>query len=579
MRIPLATLWAVTTLAAALASGCGGSTPEGRSAPRPKRSTPHAAAKAGHPVLRAVEIARVPDGTFGPYVGESKGGGLVVWAQREDDGRGWHTLPVAADGSPSGEARRIADAPPDVGLVVVRGGPDAEVLTVVSTRRTGLGEWVEVTRVRRNGELEKPPRTLTELATRALWVEAIPLGGRRLVAWAVQPADNAELMGVIVGASGEPEGDPRALVTGDVRAWQIVPFAGGAALGVVRPDRSVEVVLLSAKGEPRGKAVVVAPAGKAELDLDLAVAGESLVLAWSDTRDGESRVYRAVVGADGAVRAPAAPLSSPMGEQVFVRLVARPGASRAFAVWELPGGREQSIRRFEVAAIDATGRPSAERGRIRFDSEEGGVPELAAVGDGLAALTLRTVCERGASCAQSDVLPTFVRFGPRFEVRASEPFLLEPLEGEPAELGFGLSCGPDRCFALAALGTAPAPVFAVELERRSDVWQPAAERSTPGEPPRFRENRVLASSDALADVTLVRVGNGALVASLTDFDPTTPWVKLRSRPCPGRGQRGRNCRGTRRCHASQKAMRVWRRLPVSNQECPRRETRAIFSAR
>jgi hypothetical protein len=45
---------------------------------------------------------------------------------------------------------------------------------------------------------------------------------------------------------------------------------------------------------------------------------------------------------------------------------------------------------------------------------------------------------------------------------------------------------------------------------------------------------VLASSDALADVTLVRVGNGALVASLTDFDPTTPWVKLRSPAIDGR---------------------------------------------
>jgi hypothetical protein len=202
--------------------------------------------------------------------------------------------------------------------------------------------------------------------------------------------------------------------------------------------------------------------------------------------------------------------------------------------WESPTQRDGSMRAFEIVSVDAAGRPGPERGRVHFDSEDGAVPEIAAVGDGVAALTLGVACPRGAadaSCAEADVLPTFVRFGPGLDVKASEPFRLEALGGEPAELGFALSCGASQCFALAALGQAPAPVYAVNLERRSSHFRPAADRIGAAERPSIRENRVLASTDALADVALTRAGTGTLAAYLTDFDPTTPWVKLKT-PAP-----------------------------------------------
>jgi hypothetical protein len=522
-------------LAALIAAGCGSS---GRPPVPPKRapSIIGATPVKGAPALRATEIAKVPDGTFGPYVGESNRGALVVWAAEEEEGRGWFTLAVGADGAPLGQVRRVAEAPPDVGLVVVRGGPDASELAIVSTRRTGLGEWVEATLVRANGELAAGPRALVELPTRALWVEVVPLGERRLVAWAVQVEGTAELRGVVLNAKGEPEGDPRPLVPAGARAWQLVGFAGGAALGVVRPDGSVEVTLLDQRGQPRGKTVAVSPPGHAELDFELGALGEALLVAWSDRRDGESRVYRAVVGVDGSLRAPAAPLTPALGEQALVRLVARPGAPRAFLAWESPGERDGTVRAFDLVSIDASGRAGPERGRVRFDSEDA-VPDIAAAGDGVAALTLSAACRRKDTqddCAEADVLPTFVRFGPALDVKASEPFRLEPLGGEPAELGFGLSCGATQCFALAALGQAPAPVYTVTLEQRSDTFRPAAVRI--GAPPRpgIRENRVLARTDALADVALARAGTGTLAAFLTDFDPTTPWVKLKTKAPDGR---------------------------------------------
>jgi hypothetical protein len=524
------------TLAALVAVGCGSSAPRGAAPKRPPSVIGTVAVK-GPPALRATEIAKVPDGTFGPYVGESNRGALVVWAATEEDGRGWVTLPVSADGTPLGAARRIADAPPDVGLVVVRGGPEASELAVVSTRRTGLGEWVEVTLVRSNGELVVAPRALVELPTRALWVEVVALGERRLVAWAVQTEGTAELRGVVLDAKGEPAADPRLLVPTGVRAWQLVGFAGGAAIGAVRADGAVEVTLLDGRGQPRGKPVVVSEPGHAELDFELGALGDVLLVAWSDKRDGESRVYRAVVGSDGGLRATAAPLTGPLGEQALVRLVTRPGSPRAFVVWESPAERDGTVRAFDLVSVDPSGRPGPERGRVRFDSEDGTVPDIAQVGDGVAALTLGAACRRDDTdedCAEADVLPTFVRFGPGLDVKVSEPFRLEPLGGEPAELGFGLSCGATQCFALAALGRAPAPVYAVKLEQRSDTFRPAAVRVGAAARPSIRENRVLASTDALADLALTRAGGGTLAAYLTDFDPTTPWVKLKTPASDGR---------------------------------------------
>ena len=131
-------------------------------------------------------------------------------------------------------------------------------------------------------------------------------------------------------------------------------------------------------------------------------------------------------------------------------------------------------------------------------------------------------------------MPTFVSFGPTLDLKASEPLRLEALDGAPAELGWALSCGDRQCFALAALGDSPAPVFVAKLERRSDAWLPAGLRLGSGELPRVRENRVLAASEPLASVAVLKLGEGSLAGYLTDFDPTTPWTKLKKAAPDGR---------------------------------------------
>jgi hypothetical protein len=523
----------------AVAGACGG--PPGGGTTTPSQSSPSAKTPkgSGPPALPSIEIARVPHGTFGPYVGQGRDGALVVWAPSVGEKRAWYTLPTAPDGTPRGQPRRVADAANEIGLVAVRGSMDSTTLAVVSTRRTGLGELVEAMLVRDNGEISAAPRALAELRTQALWVDASITAERVLVLWAIKNDDIADIHGLVLDAKGAAKGDPLTLAPG-VRAWQAAPFAGGTAVGVVRAKRegaksaSVEVLLLDAEGRARTGPVVLSADGKPELDFDLTPLGDTLLVAWSDSRDGESRVYRALVGSDGRVTVPQGPLTTPLGEQALVRVLSRRGSPRAFAVWESPGERDGTLRAIDVASLGPDGRVSGERGRITLESDDGTVPELAAVGDGVAALTLAPACEREADCNEADVMPTYVRFGPSFDVLASEPLRLEPLGGGPAELGWGLSCGEDSCFSLAALGKAPAPVYVVKLTRRSDAFAPAATRIADEERPRLRENRVTAESEPLAAVALAKTSTGSVAASLTDFDPTTPWVKLKKPGPDGR---------------------------------------------
>jgi len=97
-------------LGLALAAACGGS-----SVPAYK-AVPHPPARPARPVapmvpaLHATQIARVPDGTFGPYLGQGKDGAVLAWAAAEGEQRGWYLSLLGTDGAPRGPVRRLADA-------------------------------------------------------------------------------------------------------------------------------------------------------------------------------------------------------------------------------------------------------------------------------------------------------------------------------------------------------------------------------------------------------------------------------------------------------------------------------------
>src|SRR5690242_17158999 len=111
--------------------GCGSPAPTVHAPVKHAAAAAKPAAAPGVAALRATSIAKVPAGTFGPYVGQSKDGALVVWAAAEGERRGWYVAMADTNGALKSAPKRIADAPPDVGLVVVRGALDASGFTVL----------------------------------------------------------------------------------------------------------------------------------------------------------------------------------------------------------------------------------------------------------------------------------------------------------------------------------------------------------------------------------------------------------------------------------------------------------------
>jgi hypothetical protein len=73
-------------------------------------------------------------------------------------------------------------------------------------------------------------------------------------------------------------------------------------------------------------------------------------------------------------------------------------------------------------------------------------------------------------------------------------------------------------------------VYSVELRPRSRAWLPPV-RSIDHLPPRVRELRSVSDTEPLADVVAAPGGEGWLLATLTQFDESTPYVK-RKTPAP-----------------------------------------------
>lgn len=513
-----------------LAAACGGpAEPAETPRPRPPRSTSDSGAKV--PALASALLAKVPAGTFGPYLGRGETHTLVVWAAQTGASRKWFATALAESGAPTGAAKALADAPAEVGLVAVEPAGKSDFV-IVSTHADARGHHVAAMLVSGRGERLSGPATLDSGADPVRWVDAVPTATGALVFWARQKGAAAEIFALALEGSG-PRGEPKKISDG-ARAWQIVPAAGGGAAVAVTGGDSIRVLAIDAALRPRAE-TVIADAKSAELDLDAVRVGDRILVGWSDRRDLDARIQLALVDASGKLVVPArAAIDTLDGDQALVRLVPPLGGGPAYVVWEsLPAARE-SERSFAVASVTSEGKVGGERGEIRVSASDDTVPEIVASSRGVAALTLSRACPKSATaaaCASAERLPAFVELDRGFRPVAAEPMRLDALGGNPAELAWGLACRDSGCVALAAVASDPAPVFAVKLAARSNGWQAAGGPQEREPPPRPRAVTTLAAGDPLADVAVTRSGTTTLVAWVSYFDPTTPWKRL-TKPAP-----------------------------------------------
>ncbi len=359
-------------------TACGGnSSNEAVHPPLAQHANRSPLSPAGVPQLAASPIARVPAGTFGPYLGVRAGGALAVWASASADARSWFARPLSASGETSGEAVRLGDAPSELGLVTVR--PLAEGFALLSSHKTSDGEVVALTLLSGSGALLAGPTSLGRSSKSLLWIEAIANARGANVLWAASDGGRAEIWSTEVSPKAELLG-PARLLARDVGAWQAAPFGNGIALAVTHVSAGkgnthgpIELSLLGGADAPAP--IVINGEISADLDLDMASLGERVVLAWSDHRGGENRVFSAAVDRNGKLVAPAAPATPPLGEQAVLRVIApAEGSTRGYLAWEALDAQAATYRSFQVAEFQANGRVSSPRGLFEYWKMDGSMP-------------------------------------------------------------------------------------------------------------------------------------------------------------------------------------------------------------
>jgi hypothetical protein len=488
------------------------------------------------PTLSSVLIQKVPEGTFGPYrAARADGRALVVWAAQEAGaGRRWYSAALDARGAPLAPPLRLSEAPARLGLVALR--PTAEGFVVVSSAVGGNGTGIEALGLGGGGELSSNVINIAHTHEDVLWLDALGLGASTTALYAVRAAGSASLYLVPVAQGSAPQREPLEVLAGAL-AWQAVAYGETIALAAIagRPGEAaaLRVQFLDAEGRALGTAVV-SKSPRLRADLDAAVIGNNLVLVWTELEGLDARLFGAALGADGQIVAPARPLLEPSDAQELVRLVP-PLATAAdgFLAWGA-GGQARVEREILLARLSAKAELTQPPARLRADAE--GNVEFAATGLGLAALTRADACQKLDPVCDRQALPTFVEWSNKLELIAAEPFRLAALEGRGADLGWALACARDVCSALAAASAAPVPIYGVELRARSNAWRAPASAAEAEAKPKALRSRSVFQDEPLAAIASGPLGPRTLVAWLTEFDPSVPYVRPSTLAPDGRRQ-------------------------------------------
>ncbi|MBM4375834.1 MAG: hypothetical protein FJ095_12175 [Deltaproteobacteria bacterium] len=359
------------------------------------------------------------------------------------------------------------------------------------------------------------------------WVDLHDAGATTFVLWdatrgAAHEVAVAALRGTVATA-------PVALDGG--RGWHAVGARDALWFASTRGGDNadagqVNVTLVSASGAALTKAVhPVSGTATALDDVQVASVGAGAVVAWSDRRDDDLRVYLSTVSRDGKASPPRA--LDRVVPRALVGLAASEDGARAVIATERVGsaGGERRVLQLETLREDGTNEGAY--GELLFFGA-GAVPALVGDGSGFATLTLAPLKQVGAAAPSLDGVPTFVRMDRDLKVRSSEPVRIEDFGGE-GELG-GLpldvrapACERERCTVVARSADGSPLVAIASAPARATSWAPAARRVAPPEPPLASELSTLAVAEhPVVALDSVRLGSGkTLLAWLEDAPPTS----------------------------------------------------------
>ncbi|HEX9622414.1 MAG TPA: hypothetical protein VF989_19855, partial [Polyangiaceae bacterium] len=420
-------------------------------------------------------------------------------------------------------------------------GAAAGFVVVYSDRQADADE-VGALELGKTGELGRVHASISRERDPVLWVDAVPTPRGALVLWARRAQAAAHLFAAPLSAAPPPAGGEAGarLIAENVRAWQAVRVPNGAAVASVSAPRdasvrgSVELRFLDEQGQidvavGRHGVVTVSAEPSAEAELDLARYKDRLVVSWTDVRDADARVYLAAVTLDGKLSTPPRPATTPRGSQSLLQLVA-PATPETppYLAWENLLDRSPSHRRFQLGAL------GGELGLMTHEaaftvSANDRVPEVRATGRGPVVLASSSKCAGKSGSEDCRSVPVIAELDARLEPRAWGPVMATPTE--PALIAWGLSCGKGPCFALGAGAGSPAEIIAQPLPNGTPARYAIVDRAAPARLPALTALESLETTDPLADMAAVATDGGQLIATVTYFDPTTPYERP-SKPAP-----------------------------------------------
>lgn len=534
--IPVGTSARTLCLALLIGAACGSGNKNSQ-APAPaslRRPVSNPEAATEPPGLVAAELGRVPDITYGPYLGLGSNGALVVWAAQREGKRFFSAVALSAEGRPEGPIREVAPAPETLGLVAVRAVKQGYLLA--HTGASGASELLSVLCLDAGGRTSKSIGPM-KLSGAVLWIEAVPAPDGAMVFYAAEPdpGERRAEVGAFTVNTDCTASPPRILAR-NVLAWQALASDPGAVLAVTRRSSGDRAQVEALRIDQHAQLLTttrVTEATRVGLDLDAARIGDAVVLAWTDRIGFEPRLMGAAIDSAGRLQEPPQSLTPAQGEQALIRIV--PPASAGgdgFLAWEnLSSSPLEPERIVHLSRLDANAKLTGPRARLRYQGDLGSVPELCATSRGLAALTTASLCFGNRPCDTAIRGPIFVELNRDLEPIATEPLRLEPLKRAWAELGFGLGCTREGCFAIAAQNQTPSPIFAVQLETRPSSFAPPIWRIDPALRPRVASHETLCRAPSVAAFARGRSGDTDYLATVSNFDSTTPWKRLKS-PAP-----------------------------------------------
>ena len=533
--------WAPLAAALLAVSGCGSPPPAKTARPARVVKTPPAApseALKGPPMLPAQVLAKLDNEDATPYFARRGDEALLLHAA----GGKWWTRRIGADGAPKGEAESAGPAPADTPVGALR--PTASGYLAAWIENDGGNHTIKTLSLDAAGKAIGPATLLLQAADDIAWLDVFPNAKGALVIWEVARDDRADVM-----ASAVIDGKPSAPapIARDALGWQAAATERGAAVAVVSRAAGGEkkvkkgdadgddaklgqVVLYEVDAAAKaGPPVVVSASATAQVDVEVALVGGRYVVAWTDEREIDASVHIATVEPGGKVASAPRRATAPSGEQALVSLVAAPyapgakeSAKRALIAWEDLIRSPQEGRLIHLATVAPDGALGEARTGLVFSAS--GPPDMAADGDGFAAVTLAPAQQASAPPgADAPIWPTFVRFGPDLTVRAAEPVRAAPFaatDGVPY-LVRGLTCHAGACTTLgsAASGEAGpgAPLALISLPVRESPWRVPAIREQANALPRATTITALYDGDHLARVAGAELGGGRSLAAWVTY--------------------------------------------------------------